>query len=436
VSPAGAHPFWSLEYREVRAHAILTACALWLTAAVLLSTHGARLPTGPLKGADFVHFYTLGSQARHGLQSGLYDAADQHALQTRLVPESADERYLPVYPPQMAVLMAPLATLSYGWAALTWALITATVYGMVVWIAYRRNFTTPADSLFVVAASAAFPPLWQLILHGQTTVVPLVGFFLGGLAVERRRPFLAGMGFGLLAIKPQFGLALAVVAVARREWLMVAGSVVSAALQTGVVAWWLGWTVLADFARSAWHLPDIAAYLEPKPYQNHSLKALADLLPAPASTVAWLAASAIVLFHAVRLWSPRLPAAVRLSSLLIATVLVSPHLGVYDLTVLVLALLWLGGWVERQRETHPTLCRVFWSWTYVLFVVLLVPIAALIRLQPSVLLLTSLFVFIARSRSSLEVAASAGATRGLGRSLDRHAAQVRGDVGLRDLASV
>lgn len=409
--PARRRPFWSLDYREARAHAILAACALWLTAAALFSTHGARLPTGPLKGADFVHFYTLGYQARHGLQSDLYDATAQHALQTTLVPESAEDRYLPVYPPQIAVLMAPLASLAYGWAAVAWALITATVYGALVWITYRRHFANRADPVFVVAAAAAFPPLWQLILHGQTTVVALVAFFLGGLAVERRKPFLAGLGFGLLAFKPQFGLALAVIVLARREWRMAAGAIVSAALQAGVVAWWLGWTVIADFAQTAWHLPSVAAQLEPKPYQLHSIKVLADLLPAPASTVAWLAVSAIVLFYAVRLWSPRFPAALRLGALVIATVLVSPHLTVYDLTVLVLPLLWLGGWVERKREARPALGRAFWACTYALFVVLLVPIAALIRLQPSVLILAGLFALLVRASASAGIAASTSPNR-------------------------
>ena len=128
-----------------------------------------------------------------------------------LLPESAREIYPPVYPPQAAVLFAPMSGLSYQRALLIWSLITIAGYVLIVWSVWRAVADRLPDRTFLVAAAAAFPPFWSLILHGQVTVILLVAFWAGWLALERHRHWLAGFAFGLLAIKPQFGIPLAIV---------------------------------------------------------------------------------------------------------------------------------------------------------------------------------------------------------------------------------
>jgi hypothetical protein len=76
-------------------------------------------------------------------------------------------------------------------------------------------------------------------------------------------------------------------------------------------------------------------------------------------------------------------------------VLVSPHLTIYDATVLVLPLLWLGGWVET--EARPDLVAAFWPMVYWLFVAFFLPAALFIRVQISVLLLGWMFLTVTRS---------------------------------------
>jgi hypothetical protein len=83
---------------------------------------------------------------------------------------------------------------------------------------------------------------------------------------------------------------------------------------------------------------------------------------------------------------------VRLGLLIVATVLVSPHLTIYDATVLALPLLWLGAWVGTEpRADRPAM---YWSTVYWLFVTLLLPTALLIRVQISVLILGWLFLTV------------------------------------------
>jgi len=388
---ASARSMWAIRYREARGHAIVLASISWLAAAVIVfGKPGYRDLVGHLKGADFVHFYTLGRIALDGPSATLYEAQAQHQIQAQLVPESAGDFFVPVYPPQTALIFASFAALSYGMAALLWAAVTALLYAWVVRQAWQPARTAIPDTTFLVAAAAGFPPFWSLVLHGQTTVVPLMGFCLGWIALERRQPFLAGVAFGLLAIKPQLGLVLAAVVLVCGEWSILAGAIVSAASQIGLVWLVMGADVIVAYARTLTHLRELAPMLEPRPYQLHSIRAVTNLLPSWIGAPIYLLLSIAVTWQAVRVWKCEMPVRVRLGVLMLATVLVSPHLTIYDATVLVLPLIWIGGWISARGRTD--LATMFWPAVYWLVVTLFIPTALFIRIQISVFVLGWLVV--------------------------------------------
>src|SRR5512141_794089 len=95
---------WVMSSREAFVHAAMVAVVLWALAALMLVRPGPRDPFGTLKGADFVHFYTLGELARRGDAARLYDAAALYSEQLRLVPASAGDHFVPIYPPQTGLL--------------------------------------------------------------------------------------------------------------------------------------------------------------------------------------------------------------------------------------------------------------------------------------------------------------------------------------------
>ena len=387
--------FWAFRYHEARAHAVIAALILWTVAAVLIFTgSGYRTFTGQLKFTDFIHFYTLGHLTLSGDSGRLYDPVGQHAEQVALVPESDPEWYLPVYPPQVALMFAPFARWSYGTAALLWALVIIVVYGFVVWLAWRPSREALPDVRFVMAAAAAFMPFWNLVLHGQTTVVPLVAFCVGWLALERQKRFLAGLLFGLIIIKPQYGIVLAFVVLVRREWAMLAGAAVSVAAQVILVSLTLDPSAVLAYLETLPRLVAHADALEPKPYQMHSLTALTKLFPTSIGTLVWVIASFGVIWQTARVWRARVPVRLQMATLVLASVLVSPHVTIYDATLLVLPLLWVGGWILARPQRQATLGRVFWPTIYWLFVAFLFPTAVLLRVQMSVLLMIFLFVQI------------------------------------------
>lgn len=384
-------PSWTFPARKARVHTFILAAILWITAAVIaLAASTNRSIAGPIKGADFVHFYTIGHLVRTGQSEFLYDFVKQHEIQGELVPEAADLVYLSVYPPQTAIVFAPFSMFAYGHAALLWAALTILCYAVVVRVAWTPVSSHLSDPVFLAAAAAAFPPFWQLVLHGQTTIIVLVAFCLGWLALERRHAFLAGCAFGLIAMKPQFGLALAVAILARRDWPCVLGAIASVAVQALVVYWFLDGAVFHDFLQMARVAADRSDLLEPRAFQSHSLFTIARLAPAWMETSLWFGASATVLWWVARVWRLDAPLRLRLSTVIIASVLVNPHLNVYDATIVVLPLIWVSAAVRKMRRPD----HASWTWLliYGLFATLLAPTAAVIGLQLSVVLMMCLFV--------------------------------------------
>jgi Glycosyltransferase family 87 len=260
--------------------------------------------------------------------------------------------------------------------------------------AWRPLQTPVPDAIFVFAAAAAFPPFWNLVLYGQITILILAAFWGGWLALERQKPFVAGLAFGLLLIKPQFAIPLAVVVLACGEWAMLLGALTSIAVQIGVVVSVLGWRALEAYATFVPVMLRHADLLEAKPFQSHSLRALTRLAPASVALPLWVILSAVVIAYLVRLWKSGAPLRVRLGLLILASVLVNPHLIVYDAAVLALPLLWFGAYVQTRNVTADAV--MFWTTVYWLYVTLLAPTARAIGVQTSVLLMVWLFVLLTR----------------------------------------
>jgi hypothetical protein len=155
-------------------------------------------------------------------------------------------------------------------------------------------------------------------------------------------------------IKPQYGIVLAGVVLARREWAMLAGAVVSMTAQVAAVSLLLDTSAVLAYVHILPPVVEQAHALEPKPYQMHSLRALTNLLPSPIGTWVWAIASLGVIWQTMRVWRTGVPVVLQLAALVLASVLVSPHVTIYDATLLVLPLLWVGGWIQAtpQRQAH------------------------------------------------------------------------------------
>jgi hypothetical protein len=391
-------PAFSLGYREARAIALIVAVILWSIAMVFwLTGSGVRSIAGPLKGGDFVQFYAMGAAVAQDRSAPLYDVDRLHRVQVALVPASDAEQYLPVYPPQTWLLFVPLTALPFGVAAVVWTAILMAGYAWVVRATWLAVADAVPDGRFVAYASAAFPPFWNLIINGQNTIVPLVAFFLAWRAFAADRRVLAGAALGLLFFKPTFGLPLAAIVLLRREWRTLAGLLGMAVVQGAAIALTVGLSSISDYVAFMWRVTAVEYLVEPDPFELHSLRAVAKLAPGWVATAIWLVASGWVIERTWRVWRNDTPLEVRMGLLVTASVLVSPHLFLYDAAVLILPGLWFAAWFQRDASAAAVAGQRFWTLLPIVCVTLLVPTALFIKVQFSVFLLLWTHLLVAKT---------------------------------------
>jgi hypothetical protein len=348
-----------------------------------MGTPGLQDRNGFIKGTDFLHFYTLGKIALLGRGDLLYDSQGQTQLIKRFVPEAAGSYYVALYGPQVSLLFAPLAKFSYETALAIWLLLNATIYAACCFAVWRRCPNLQSEPWTVFILAAAFPGFFHLIAWGQTSGLALLCFTLAYLALRSGRTFLAGLAIGCLIFKPQLGLAAAVVFLL--DWRVLAGAVLSASVQlsTGWVHY--GTAVMRQYFQAMEHVQQVMPLLEPRPYQMHSARGFWSLLlPWPSLVFTlYLITSILVLLLLVKLWRRESSLQIRYAGLLLATVIVAPHLTVYDLVILAPAFLFLAdspaqktGWFiyacyalfllgPLTKITHvqlsvPVMCALLW----------------------------------------------------------------------------
>jgi hypothetical protein len=126
----------------------------------------------------------------------------------------------------------------------------------------------------------------------------------------------------------------------------------------------------------------------------HSISAVTNRLSPEWGMIVWALLSTVIAFQTIRAWRSGAPASLRVAVLVVASVLVNPHVFVYDVVVLAPALVWLAGWVYREAPTLHLTKSFFVLAVYGLNLSLLVPSGALIPIQVSVLVLSGLFAVV------------------------------------------
>jgi alpha-1,2-mannosyltransferase len=345
---------------------------------------------GLVKGTDFLHFYTLGNLALRDRGDSLYDMWAQAELAKELVPQAADRLYVSLYGPQVSLFFAPFARLPYGLALTAWLSVNVLIYAFCCYAVWKGCPNLQAYRGTTLVLAIAFPGFFHLLAWGQTSGLALLCFTLAYLGLRRDQRLLAGLAIGSLAFKPQLGVAAAVVFVFAREWNLIAGALVATLVQLAAAWMHYGNSVIEAYWHALIRVEDTLPLLEPRLYQTHSLRSFWSLLvPWPRVAFALYVVSTLaILALAVRCWRNKASVDVRWAALLLATVLVSPHLTVYDLVILAPAFLLLGDWVVADDQRFAPLVALLLYLCYPFF--LLGALARITHLQLSVIAMTLL----------------------------------------------
>ena len=322
---------------------------------------------------DFLSYWAAAVLAVGGSPADAYDITLHHAVQQRAF---AFDTKLPfAYPPPFLLLLVPLGLLPYALSAGVWIAATLAAYALAI----RKLMPDWA------AAAIAFPPVAICGISGQNGLLT-AALFMAGLSKLGMRPFVAGMIFGCLAIKPQLGVLLPLAFIAGREWRSFAGATVAvlmliaASLIAFGTAPWLGFfgqsalfAAIATDGLVGWH--KMASV-----YTSLRLAGLAN--PAAwALHIACAVTAALAVWH---VWRTSTDTLTRGAILAPASLLISPYLYVYDQILLIISLYWLArqgisrNWLVLLYLLPLTTIAQFWTANPTINLAPLTSVAALV----------------------------------------------------------
>jgi alpha-1,2-mannosyltransferase len=293
-------------------------------------------PNGKPLGTDFSSFYAASSLTLEGRAGDVYDMAAHYAREKQIF-GAATPYYAWLYPPLFLLVVTPLALLPYPLALLAWQGATFALYLAVIGVILRRLRRDDATiARLWLPAAAAFPAAFINLGHGQNGF--LTAALLGAALISLpRRPLIAGVLFGLLAYKPQFGLLIPVALVAAGQWrtILAAGVTVTAlaiasAVAFGTDIWWL-------FAASTEASRKLLLEEGNVGFEKLQSVFAAVRILGGGTSLAYIlqgAASLIAILGVARAWRTSCDHNLRNALLIIATLLGSPHVLDYDLAIL------------------------------------------------------------------------------------------------------
>jgi hypothetical protein len=286
---------------------------------------------------DFLAVHVAGQMALRGQAAGAYDLEVLHRAQSAFIGHDFPGCLGWHYPPLFLIVAALLALLPYTAAFLVWVTATATAFAaLLARIAGAR----------AAWMGLALPPAMACAMLGQNGFFT-AALFAGFLLLLPSAPLAAGLLAAILSYKPQFGLLIPVALMAGGHWR----AFTAAAL--GVAAWIGVCTLIAPSA--------LAAFLHALPQTSQSvlgegsagwfkLASIFGLARSAGSSneAAWLlqgVATATGVVLVILVWRRRVAFAAKAALLAAASLLATPYVYFYDLTVLAVALAFL----RRQR---------------------------------------------------------------------------------------
>jgi len=319
---------------------LLLAIELAGFAFIVAGTHGWIVPLDAPTTTDFVSFYAAGALADAGTPALAYDHAAHLAAEERAVGAGIGYQYFN-YPPIFLLVCALLAPLPYLVAFVLFETATLLLY----LFAGTRILADRGTTAFV--ALLAFPIVFWNYGLGQNAFLT-AGLFGFATCFIERRPVLAGVLFGLLCYKPQFGLLLPLALAAGRHWRVFAAAAVTVVAAIAVS--------VACFGIETWHAFFAAAGSSPTMYSSGRILFIGMAntfggirmlgggvtLAYALQALATAAAAGIV----VVVWRGRTPAATKAAVLCAGALVAAPLSLLYDLMLGAIA----GCWLVRSRR--------------------------------------------------------------------------------------
>ncbi|HEY7228976.1 MAG TPA: glycosyltransferase family 87 protein [Pseudolabrys sp.] len=341
----------------------LLAAMLIAAVFVVATSNGLNDRFGRPLGTDFSNVYAAGTYVLDGDAATPFDPPRQYAREQAIFGKDTPF-YGWHYPPYFLGLAALLAAMPYALALALWQLTTFALY---LWamreILKAGRARALADPLWLPLV-IGFPAVFVNLGHGHNGFLTAALFGMALLQLDRR-PVLAGVLFGCIAYKPQFGILVPIVLAASGRWRAFAAAAAMVAVLTVAVTLVFGldiWnaflastkftrTVVLERGETGWHkIQSVFSAVRmwgggiPLAYAVQG-----TVTVAVATALAWL-------------WRSRAAFPLKAAALAIGTILATPYSLDYDLMLLAPAIAFLAadGMQSGFSPWEKTLLAVLW----------------------------------------------------------------------------
>jgi hypothetical protein len=350
------------ERARLWALAVLAASAIGLLFLVVTSDGLNDTFNRPL-GTDFSNVYAAGTYVLDGHAAAAFDWPMQHAREQAIF-GATTPFYGWHYPPFFLFIAGALAMMPYVLALVMWQGATLALYlGAIRMILRSASIDAARDPMWLLLA-VAFPAVFVNIGHGHNGF--LTAALLGtALVTLDRRPIIAGILFGLIAYKPQFGMLIPLVLIATGRWRTFTAAVLTVAALTLATLIAFGPEVWRAFFASM-HLTRIEV-LEQGGTGWHKIQSVFSVVRMWGGSVplAYAAQGTVtIILAAALIWLWRSAAAypLKAAALAIAAILATPYSLDYDFVVLAPAMAFLAadGTARGFNAYHKSALAFLW----------------------------------------------------------------------------
>ena len=341
-----------LGYSIVVLAVVIIASVIWIGL-----SDGFLDRSGKPIGTDFYSTWIAGKLVLSGQPAAPFDPALENAAALDAFNGHGVESCCWHYPPLFLAVAAGLAMLPYLVSLAVWMALTLAAYLVVVRAILPRPET--------ILVALAFPATFVNLGHGQNGFLT-AALFGGALLLLDSSPVSAGVLFGLLAYKPQFGLLIPLVLIASGRWRVFAAATVTVLAACAVTLMLFGADVWLAFFHSTTFTREVVMEQGASGWEKIQTLFAAVRLWGGGIETAYAAQGALSLFVAaslVWLWRSSADDDLKAAALPVGCLLAAPYVLDYDLVVLAIALAFYvrHALVRGFRDYEISLLALVWA---------------------------------------------------------------------------
>lgn len=341
----------------------LLAASLIAVVYIVATSDGLNDRFGRPLGTDFSNVYAAGTYVLDGNAAAPFDPRRQYEREQAIF--GADTQFYGWhYPPYFLGLAALFAAMPYALALALWQSVTLALY---LWVTRAILDTGRARALadpLWLPLVIGFPAVFVNLGHGHNGFLTAALFGAALLQLERK-PVLAGILFGCIAYKPQFGLLVPVVLAASGRWRAFAAAAATVVVLTISVSIAFGLDIWNAFLASTKFTRTVV--LEQGDTGWHKIQSVFSVVRMwgggiPLAYALQLLATLAIAVGLAWLWHSRASFPIKAAALAIGTILATPYSLDYDLMLLAPAIAFLAadGMQRGFRPWQKSLLAALW----------------------------------------------------------------------------